>query len=89
MITSSRFQPYAGIGGALYYGKRSIQLTQNYYYYNFQGESKTDFNYVVSGGVEWYLSQHTGLDIKLTYLPISFSEEFITIKINENTAYNS
>lgn len=77
----SRFQPYVGIGGGVYYGRHSIQFTNNIYsYYGYNNQSATDLNYTITGGVDWLVSQHFSIDGNMTYLPIDFSDELIGIK---------
>lgn len=78
----SKFQPYFGFGGGLYYGRRDIQLTNNYYtqYYGNFGESESDFNYTLSGGFDWLLNNSLGLDFSIKYMPVNFSNPLVSIK---------
>ena len=80
--TKSKLQPFIGGGGGLYFGRRSIQLTTDYYasYYGSQGESKTDFNYTLSGGFDWALNDKFSIEFHGRYLPIEFSNELLMIK---------
>lgn len=74
--TSSKFQPFVGGGGGLYYGRRNIQITQNYYFTlaQIEGETETDFNIVVLGGFDYKLSDNLALDFTGKYMPIKFSD---------------
>ncbi len=81
----SRLQPYFGAGGGFYYGKRSVQFTNNlfsYYYpeYGLNQDSETDFNYTLSGGVDWLLSNTIALDLNASYMPVNFSNPLVTIR---------
>lgn len=77
----SRVQPYLAAGGGLYYGRQDVQFTTDYYYFaTLNADSETDFNYVLSGGVDWYLNDYLALDFNLKYMPVNFSEELITIR---------
>ncbi|HKK19897.1 MAG TPA: hypothetical protein VJ983_00370 [candidate division Zixibacteria bacterium] len=81
----SRLQPYVGVGGGVYYGKRSIQFTNNLFYayypeYSLNHDSQTDFNYTISGGVDWLLSNTIAMDLNAKYMPVNFSNPLVTIK---------
>lgn len=80
--THSRFQPFLGAGGGLYYGRHSIQITTDYYaqYYGLQGDSKSDFNYTLVGGFDWLLGEKTSLELQARYMPINFSDDLIFVK---------
>jgi len=73
---SSKFQPFIGGGGGLYYGRRNIQITQNYYFTlaQIEGETETDFNIVALGGFDYKLSETLALDFTTKYMPIKFSD---------------
>ncbi len=78
----SKFQPFIGAGGGVYFGKQNIQFTNNYYtrFYQLQGDSETDFNYTVSGGFDWELRSKFFLDFQVKYMPIKFSNYFVGVK---------
>ena len=78
----TRLQPYVSVGGGIYYGKRDVQITTNYYYYyyNINEDSQTDFNYALGGGFDWLLNNKLALDLNVKYMPISFSKSLVTIK---------
>ena len=74
----SRIQPYVAGGGGLYYGRQSIQFTTNLFDDAFlRGESATDFNFVLSGGVDYSLNDNLALDFNAKYMPVSFSDQLI------------
>ena len=79
---SSKIQPYFSLGGGLYYGRRDIQITSNYYnaYYGNNGDSETDFNYTLSGGFNWLLNNSLALDFNVKYMPVNFSTSLVSIK---------
>jgi outer membrane protein W len=74
--SSSKFQPFVGGGGGLYYGRRNIQITQNYYFTlaQIEGETETDFNIVAVGGFDYKLSPTLALDFTTKYMPIKFGD---------------
>ena len=74
--SSSKFQPFVGGGGGLYYGRRNIQITQNYYFTlaQFEGETETAFNIVALGGFDYKLSPTLAIDFTTKYMPITFSD---------------
>ncbi len=85
--SSLRLQPYIMAGGGLYYGKRSVQFTSNYYYYNNVGEeSDTDFRYTVGGGFDYPIASMLALDFSIKYMAIDFSDKLITISNYEGLA---
>lgn len=74
----SRIQPYVAAGGGLYYGRQSIQFTTSLFDEAFyRGESQTDLNFVLSGGVDYGLNEHLALDLNIKYMPVSFSDSLI------------
>jgi len=76
----AKLQPFIGFGGGLYYGRRNIQFTNNSYsYYNLNEDSKTDFNYTLSGGADWHLNNSIALDMQLKYMPIRFSNALVNV----------
>ena len=79
---NSKIQPYFSFGGGLYYGRRDIQITSNYYnaYYGNYGDSETDFNFTVSGGFNWMLNNSLALDFNVKYMPVNFSKALVAIK---------
>ena len=78
-----KFQPYLAIGGGLYYGRRSVQLTTSSYYYYDNGlneQSEMDFNYALSAGIDWPVSSSFGLEMNARYSPIYFSNTLLTVR---------
>ncbi len=78
-----RFQPYLAVGGGLYYGRRSVQLTTSSYYYydnSLNEQSETDFNYALSAGIDWPVSSSIGLEMNVRYSPIYFSNSLLTVR---------
>lgn len=77
-ISNLRLQPYIGAGGGLYYGRNSIQFTNNYYHsLGYGTESETDFNLVLNGGFEYRLSNSLHMIMDAKYMPTSFSDNLI------------
>ena len=77
---NSRLQPYVTAGGGLYYGRRGVQITNNYYSsIGLNDETETDFNYVIGGGFDWLLSNSIGLDFNAKYMPINFSDALVLV----------
>ena len=81
-MTASKIQPYVTIGGGLYYGRQDIQFTNlsDFYLASINGESETDFNYALSGGADYILSDKIALDFSVKYMPINFSKSLITVQ---------
>jgi outer membrane protein W len=78
-----KFQPYVAVGGGLYYGRRSVQLTTSSYYlygYSLNEASETDFNYSLSAGIDWPFSHSIGLEMNVRYSPIYFSNSLLTVR---------
>ncbi len=81
----TRLQPYIGAGGGVYYGRRSIQFTNNLFYqyypdYSLNQDTQTDFNYTLSGGVDWLFSNNWAMDLNAKYMPVNFSDPLVTIR---------
>jgi len=75
-----KIQPYLMGGGGVYYGRRSVQFTTDYYYNNRYGEkTATDLNYCFGGGVDYPLSSVIGLELNIKYLSIDFSDPLLSI----------
>ena len=80
LSSDSKLQPFVGFGGGLYYGRRNVQFTNNSYsFYSLNEDSKTDFNYTLSGGVDWCLNNSIAFDMQLKYMPINFSKSLVTV----------
>lgn len=77
------FLPYVGVGGGIYYGRHSVQFT-NDVYFTFNEVSGTDLNYVLSGGFDWPVSHSIALGLDAKYMPISFGKGLIEV-----TDYNA
>jgi len=78
---ASKFQPYVAAGGGIYHGRQDVQFTtDNIYFATMNEDNETDINYVLSGGVDWYLNDYLALDLNLKYMPITFSHELATIR---------
>lgn len=80
---ASSFRPYVGIGGGIYYGRHSVQFT-NDVYFTFNEASGTDLNYVLSGGVDMPVSNSIALGLDAKYMPIKFGKGLIEV-----TDYNA
>lgn len=78
--TGSRMQPFVTAGGGLYYGRRSVQFTTNYYsYLGWNDDTATDFNYVFGGGFDWMLNKKLALEANVSYMPIDFSKGLVAV----------
>jgi len=76
----SRIQPYVTIGGGLYYGRLSVQFTNDYFGARFSEKSATNFNYALSAGFDYLLASTIGLDFNVKYYPINFTKELLEIR---------
>jgi len=78
---NARLQPYVTAGGGLYYGRRSVQITNNAFsYYGFNDDTETDFNYALGGGLDWLISNKIAIDLNVKYMPINFSNTLVTVR---------
>ncbi len=79
---SGKLHPYLMVGGGAYYARHDVQIvtSSGYVYRDFQEASKTKFSYVVGGGFDWPLASMLALDFNAQYMPIDFSEQFISIQ---------
>lgn len=78
---TGRFQPYVSVGGGLYYGRQSIQLTNNPFFTSFrQPESATDFNYVIGGGFDIPVASVVALDFSAQYMPVQFDDGLVDLR---------
>ncbi|MDF1544114.1 MAG: hypothetical protein P1R58_03310 [bacterium] len=77
----SRFQPFVSVGGGVYYGRQSIQITNDYYYdASYRERSATDFDIALAGGFDWLLGSNLGLEFRSGYHPIHFATPLLTAK---------
>ena len=74
-----KLRPYVSVGGGIYYGRNSVQFT-NDAYYAFTEESQTDFSYVLGGGVDYRIANSIALELNAKYMPIDFSKNLILIR---------
>ncbi|MEW6050185.1 MAG: OmpW family outer membrane protein [Candidatus Zixiibacteriota bacterium] len=78
---SNRFQPYVMGGGGIYHGRNSIQFTSSVDpFVTFVGESQTDLNFVLGGGVDCSVAHNIALDANVAYMPIHFSKDLISVR---------
>jgi len=84
-----KIQPYLMGGGGVYYGRRSVQFTTNYYYYDYVGEkTATNINYCFGGGVDYPISSMIGLEFDVKYLSIDFSDPLLSIRNYDALAFS-
>jgi len=79
MPGASKFRPYVTVGGGIYYGRNSVQFT-NDAYYAYTEESETDFNYVLGGGIDYQVAGSIALEMNAKYMPINFSKNLILVQ---------
>lgn len=75
-----RFHPYVAAGGGMYIGRRGVQFTNAWYDTNWEEETEVAFNFAVSAGADWPLTQKLGLETQVSYMPINFSDQLLTIE---------
>lgn len=83
---NSKFQPFIGAGGGIYFGKQNIQFSNDYYAQYRNSDSETDFNYTLSGGFDWEIRDNFSLELQTKYMPVHFSDYFIGEKDYSATA---
>jgi hypothetical protein len=74
-----KLYPYVAVGGGFYYGRNSVQFT-NDVFFSLNQTSETDFNYVLSGGIDWPLAGSVGAEINVKYMPINFSKDLFLVR---------
>lgn len=74
----SKLQPFVAVGGGVYYGRQDVQFTNDVFFTDYREDSETDFNYTLSGGVDWILNNFLTLELHSRYMPINFSETLVT-----------
>ncbi len=81
-VVAGKFHPYLTVGGGVYYARHDVQIVTSgsTLYRDFEEASKTRFSYVVGGGFDWPLASMLALDFNAQYMPIDFSEQFISIQ---------
>ncbi len=76
-----KFQPYIAGGGGIYHGRQDVQFTtSSLYYYDLYEDTETDFNYTLSGGLDWLITEKFALDFNFKYMPIDFSNSLVTAR---------
>ncbi len=76
---NGKLMPYVFAGGGIYYGRNSVQFT-NDIYFAFNEDSETDFSYVLGGGFDWPVASSIGLELNAKYMPVKFGKELVLIK---------
>lgn len=76
----SRMQMYISGGGGVYYGRNSIQISNDAYYAQFRESSDTDINFVAGAGLDYVLADQFALGLNAKYMPISFNDELLRAK---------
>ncbi|MEW5796851.1 MAG: outer membrane beta-barrel protein [Candidatus Zixiibacteriota bacterium] len=74
--------PYLLAGGGVYYGRHDIQFVTGIdaaYRAAFGENSKTDFSYVLGGGIDWPVASVVALDLNAQYMPVKFSGNLIGV----------
>jgi opacity protein-like surface antigen len=80
---SGKFHPYLFAGGGIYYGKHDIQIVSGFSSYlrqQFGETSKTTFDYLIGGGLDWPLASIVALGFQVQYMPIGFSGELVGVR---------
>ena len=78
---ASRIQMYLSGGGGIYYGRNSIQITnESYYATGYRESSDTDLNFVLGGGLEYVLVSQFALDANFKYMPITFGDKLLGVE---------
>jgi hypothetical protein len=75
-----RLQPYLSGGGGLYYARHNIDFIQSNYYILFDETHATSFELSFGGGMDLPLSSRIALNTDVSYMPLNFSKDLITIR---------
>lgn len=81
LTIAHRMQLYVSGGGGVYYGRNSIQITnESYYATGYRESSDTELNFVLGGGLEYILVSQFALDANVKYMPISFGDKLLGVE---------
>jgi len=72
-----RTQIYISGGVGVYYGRNSIQITNEFYNAQFRESSDTDLNFVAGAGADYVLAEQFALGLNVKYMPIDFADELL------------
>lgn len=78
-VGKSKLRPYFSAGLGFVYLRKSIQFSNDIYFAQYRETSKTKFNYTLNAGFDWLLSSSLGLELNAKYLPVNFSEPFLSV----------
>jgi len=70
---------YFQVGGGVYYGRHSVQFTNDYYFPSNEA-SGTDLNYMLGAGFDYTLSDNIGLEMNARYMPSDYSKRLILVR---------
>ncbi len=87
VMVKSKVQPFVSIGGGIYYGRRSVQFSSNYYYAAYNEETGVNLNYSFGGGFEVQLSNSIALETGSRFMSVNFSKELMGIKDYDALAF--
>lgn len=69
---------YVQAGGGVYYGRHSVQFTNDYYFPS-NAASGTDLSYMLGGGFDYVLIDNIGLEFNVRYMPNDYSNGLILV----------
>lgn len=79
--TRWQLQPYLTGGLAFYYARHNIQFYRtNALFVVFNETSATDFDLNAGGGCNLPIAQKLALDFNVSYMPLTFSKDLMTIR---------
>ncbi len=76
----TRIQPFVSVGGGLYYGRQTVQISNYYFDATYRERSATDWDISLGGGFDWLLGSNLGLEFRSSYHPIHFAKPLLTAK---------
>jgi len=76
----TRIQPFVSVGGGIYYGRQTVQISNYYFDATYRERSATDLDISLSGGIDWLLGSSLGLELRTGYHPIHFAKPLLTAK---------
>ena len=87
VMVKSKIQPFVSVGGGVYYGRRSVQFSSNFYYAAYNEESGINLNYSFGGGFDVQLSNSIALETGSRFMSVNFSKELMGIKDYDALAF--
>jgi opacity protein-like surface antigen len=74
LTIAEKWHPYLTAGVGLYYGRNSIQISNEVFFADLRESSETTANFVLGAGLDWALASQIGLELNAKYMPAEFGD---------------